>query len=412
MPKLNKLHLGLMLTIISFLLIGYWIVKPDLVRYPAYLSFSPDVDGTKAWRQLLEQRQSQVREWKMTWRDLPQQKNQLLVAIQPVGVTDEERNELRSWLEQGNDLILFHQAPIGWDEFQLVEQGEEVGSSSASASASASENSSSSSRVSANSSANSNNVHTIYTGGNGAEGEGVSALVVTPNRLAGGDGQQLFTDSEGVLGSRVAVGAGSLTVVLAPDWLTNDAILEHSHFELVWPLFNKRWDAVWIDETHHGYQQKPGLLAVYPAWLVIACIQLGAALLFWLWQRGKRFGPVYTPRAWTVRRGDETLQAVAGWYERLGLRGEALIHQQQLLRQLLYEHWGLSPSASTAQAAALARDRWPEARVARLVRLLELGPPAQPSGGQAPPVHAKAFMHHTREMNEIIALLEQHTAPK
>ncbi|MEX1030100.1 MAG: DUF4350 domain-containing protein [Paenibacillaceae bacterium] len=401
MPRLNKLHFGLVLTIICFLLIGYWIVKPDLERYPAYLSFSPDVDGTKAWRQLLEQRQSQVREWKLTWRDLPQHENQLLVVIEPIGVTDDERAELRSWLTQGNDLILFHHAPIGWDEFSLVEQEE------------------------ANSNSNSNSVHTIYTGGS-IEGEGLSALVVTSNRLADSTEQQdvLFTDSEGILGSRVAVGAGSLTVVLAPDWLTNDAILEHSHFELVWPLFHKRWDAVWIDETHHGYQQKPGLLAVYPAWLVIACIQLSAALLFWLWLRGKRFGPVYTPRAWTVRRGDETLQAVAGWYERLGLRGEALIHQQQLLRQLLYEHWGLSPSASTAQAAALARGRWPEAQVARLVRLLELGPPAQPGGVQSPPgapvvhphpqspVHAKAFMAHTREMSEIIALIEQHKLPK
>jgi hypothetical protein len=373
MPRLNKLHYGLVLTVISFLLIGYWLVKPELERYPAYVSFSPDLNGTKALRELLVERQAQVKSWDLAWKHLPRQSNQLLIAIQPEGITEDDHAELRGWLEQGNDLIMFHDEPYDWEEFTLdYVDGEDL-------------------------------ISMIYAGDRSSEDEGLTALVGTGNRLSSHTGQQLFADADGILGSRMAVGEGSITVVLAPDWLTNNQIVEHSHFELVWPLFSKQWDAVWFDESHHGYQQKPGLLAVYPAWLIIACMQLGAALLLWLWLRGKRFGPVYTPRAWTVRRGDETLQAVAGWYERLGLRGEALIHQQQLLRQLLYEHWGLSPSASTAQAAALARSRWPEAHVARLVRLLE-------PGGEQSPQHAKAFMHRTHEMNEIIALIEQHSS--
>ena len=396
MPRLNKLYVGLIITVMGFLIVGYWVVKPELVNHRAYVSFSPDLDGTKAWRELLVQRQSQVKEWRLTWRDLPDQGNQLLVAVQPIGITDEERAALFSWLEQGNDMFLFHHTPEGWDRFALEgsergeeqEQGREQGREQGEEQSDA--------------------LRSIYKGDRTADEE-LAAEVLTQYRLAADTEQQdvLFTDDQGILGSRMKIGAGSLTVVLAPDWLVNDSIVQHSHFELVWSLFDKRWDAVWIDETHHGYQQKPGLLAVYPAWLVLASVQLGIALLLWLWLRGKRFGPVYTPRAWTVRRGDETLQAVAGWYERLGYRAEALIHQQQLLRQLLYEHWGLSPSASTAQAAQLARSRWPEAQVARLVRLLELSPPALPGARTPSHVHAKTFLELTREMNEMIALLEQ-----
>ncbi len=410
MPRMNKLYVGLVMTVISFLLIGYWVVKPALVDYRAYVSFSPDLDGTKAWRELLEQRQSQVKEWRLTWRDLPDHGNQLLVAIQPAGITDEERAELYSWIEQGNDMILFHYAPRGWERFSLEEldpesgilQGEEQGQEQG-------QGRSSGEKVDVGDGMEqSDDLHSVYVGEN-TVGEGLTAEVLTSYRLAGGPELQevLFMDDQGILGSRVDVGAGSLTVILAPDWLTNDSILDHSHFELVWRLFDKSWDAVWIDETHHGYQQKPGLLVVYPAWLVLACVQLSIALLLWLWLRGKRFGTVHTPRAWTVRRGDETLQAVAGWYERLGHRAAALNHQQQLLRQLLYEHWGLSPSASTAQAAQLARSRWPETQVARLVRLLELGPPAEPGAPMPSHVHAKEFLSLTREMSEMIALLEQ-----
>jgi hypothetical protein len=197
----------------------------------------------------------------------------------------------------------------------------------------------------------------------------------------------------------MAMGAGHLTMVLTPEWLTNERILAHSHFELVWPLFAHPWSTVWLDETHHGYGTTPGLPAVYPAWIKLAALQLGLALLAWLWLRGKRFGPVYTPRAWTVRRGDETLLAVAGWYERLGFSREALSHQQLHLRQLLFERWGLSPSATAQQAANAARGRWPEAQAARLARLLE-APPALPVG-------VKLFVQRTREMGEMIAYLEK-----
>jgi hypothetical protein len=383
MGRWNKHQLGLLLCIICFLILGYWIVKPKAVDQPPYLSFSADRDGTKAWRELLEEKQERVKEWRLGWEELPNGSNQLLVAVQPGGLSKAEQGELLGWIEQGNDFILFHQRPAGWELFELEERE----------------------------AAAKPEPRQIQREGEAGASD-LPAIVGTPHRIKSYEGQQVvLSDDQGVLGTRLSIGEGSMTVLLTPEWLMNERITEHAHFELVWPLFGKSWESVWVDETHHGYRTQPGLLAVYPAWLVLASVQLALALLFWLWRRGKRFGPVYTPRAWTVRRGDETLQAVAGWYERLGLRTEALGHQQQLLRQLLWERWGLSPSAGAAEAAQAAHARWPQAQASRLVRLLEQGEHAGGASSSSPAergdVIAKAFVERTREMGEIIALLEK-----
>ncbi|MBD0383658.1 DUF4350 domain-containing protein [Paenibacillus sedimenti] len=381
MRGLNKLHAGLALSIALFLLLGYWIMKPKVADQPPYLSFSADVDGTKAWRELLSQKQPTVKEWRLTWEHLPNQTSMLLVSIQPSAVTKADREKLLSWVQQGNDVILFDRQPEGWSQWAAETVKVDV---------------------EAKVSKSAGVIITPSPGYFPSEGPYTGEVDTLYRLKPDGQGETLFADERGELARRVTVGAGSITVVLTPNWMLNGTIDKESHFELIWPLFAKSWDAVWVDETHHGFGTKPGLLAVYPAWLVLASTQLGLALLLWLWLRGKRFGPVHTPRAWTVRRGDETLQAVAAWYERLGYQGEALKHQQQLLRQLLAQRWGLSPSASIEQAAEAARGRWPETQAAQLARLLADTPPD--SGGG---ISTKAFVQRTREMGEMIAYLEK-----
>lgn len=373
---LNKLYAGLALSIVLFLGLGYWLVKPKLPDQPPNLSFSADVDGTKAWKELLVTKQAAVKEWRLNWKHLPGGNSMLLVAIQPSAVTKADREHLLKWVQAGNDAILFDSHPEGWASWGLIQVD-----------GSAKDPSATTIRVSPG-----------YTSAEGTlTGKVDTAYRIKPS----GGGQVLFEDDRGVLASRVQEGAGSITVVLTPNWMQNGTIDETSHFELIWPLFAKSWDAVWVDETHHGFGTKPGLLAVYPAWLVLVSVQLGLALLLWLWLRGKRFGPVHTPRAWTVRRGDEGVHAVAAWYERLGCRHEALAQQQLFLRQLLHQRWGLSPSASPLQAAETARGRMPEAQAAQLARLLA-EPPSDRGG-----VSAQAFVQLTREMGEMIAYLEK-----
>lgn len=396
MRGLNKLHVGLALSILIFLVLGYWLVKPKLPDQPPYLSFSADIDGAKAWKELLSTKQKAVKEWRLNWKNLPNGEAMLLVALQPSGVTKADYEQLLDWVRKGNDVILFDRNPEGWEPWGTVLAGESGKDSTAK------DNNKESASVS-----------TIRVSPDYTSAEGLlTGRVDTPHRIKpGGNGRVLFEDEHGVLASRIEEGSGSITVVLTPNWMQNGTIDQESHFELIWPLFAKSWDAVWVDETHHGFGTKPGLLAVYPAWLVLASVQLGLALLLWLWLRGKRFGPVYTPRAWTVRRGDEGVHAVAAWYERLGYQHEALAHQQLFLRQLLHQRWGLSPSASALQAAEAARGRMSEAQAAQLARLLD-EPPA--SGGSSGPRAAKqrgvstqAFVQRTREMGEMIAYLEK-----
>ncbi|MCY9669950.1 DUF4350 domain-containing protein [Paenibacillus alginolyticus] len=398
MRGLNRLHVGLALSILIFLVLGYWLVKPKLPDQPPYLSFSADIDGTKAWKELLSTKQKAVKEWRFSWKNLPNGEKMLLVAVQPSGVTKADREQLLDWVRKGNDVVLFDRNPEGWGPWGTVLAGE-IGTGST--------------EKSTNSAKESASVSTIKVSPDYSSAGGLlTGRVDTPYRIKpDGNGRVLFEDEHGVLASRIEEGLGSITVVLTPNWMQNGTIDQESHFELIWPLFAKSWDAVWIDETHHGFGTKPGLLAVYPAWLVLASVQLGLALLLWLWLRGKRFGPVHTPRAWTVRRGDEGVHAVAAWYERLGYQHEALAHQQLFLRQLLHQRWGLSPSASALQAAETARGRMSEAQAAQLARLLE-EPPA--SGGSAGPRAAKqrgvssgAFVQRTREMGEMIAYLEK-----
>jgi hypothetical protein len=369
---LNKLHAGLAISIFLFLLLGYFILKPKAEDKPPFLSFSADLDGVKAWRELLESKNSRVKEWRLDWSELPVGKNQLLAAVQPDAVSKEDVKHILEWVKQGNDLILLDQQPYEWSSYFPIVQGDENMSAL-------------------------DEVRPIFREGDAKDKW--TGVVQTGFRLKPSPEQHvLFSDKSGVLASQMAMGAGHLTMVLTPEWLTNERFPAHSHFELAWPLFAQPWDTVWLDETHHGYGTTRGLPAVYPAWIKLAALQLGLALLAWLWLRGKRFGPVYTPRAWTVRRGDETLLAVAGWYERLGFSREALSHQQLHLRQLLFERWGLSPSATAQQAANAARGRWPEAQAARLARLLEA--PALPGG-------VRPFVQRTREMGEMIAYLEK-----
>ncbi|NOU73591.1 DUF4350 domain-containing protein [Paenibacillus sp. LMG 31458] len=410
MRGLNRLHVGLALSILLFLALGYWLVKPKLPDQPPYLSFSADIDGTKAWKELLSTKQKAIKEWRLNWKNLPNGEAMLLVALQPSGVTKADRDELLDWVRKGNDVVLFDRNPEGWKLWGTELAGEIGKDSTKDSTKNSTKNST---KDSTNSTKESASVSTIRVSPDYTSAEGLlTGRVDTPYRIKpGGNGRVLFEDEHGVLASRIEEGSGSITVVLTPNWMQNGTIDQESHFELVWPLFAKSWDAVWVDETHHGFGTKPGLLAVYPAWLVLASVQLGLALLLWLWLRGKRFGPVHTPRAWTVRRGDEGVHAVAAWYERLGYQHEALAHQQLFLRQLLHQRWGLSPSASALQAAEAARGRMSEAQAAQLARLLE-EPPA--SGGSEGPRAAKqrgvstqAFVQRTREMGEMIAYLEK-----
>jgi hypothetical protein len=345
--KWSKLHTGLMVCIAGFVLISYVLIKPSVEQYPPFLSFSPDKDGVKAIVELLEQQDHNVKEWKQSWRLLPRHKEQAMLVIQPYSMFSSEQDELLEWAALGNDVFIFQQKPDYWEDISFTQLDELYDGDKPQ-------------KISEGSPVD--NGIEQYTG-----------KVITNYRLEEtADTHVVYEDAHGVLAVQRQVGSGSFTIFLTPEWLINEYILLESHFEMVWPLFQDRqWNVLWVDEYHHGYEQEAGFLQVYPRWLVFFLIYCAALGLLWLWWKGKRFGPTYTPRAYIKRRGDETLLAAAGWLQRDQKTAEMLLYQADYFKQQVSERWGISTSASHIELLKEASHHWRPEQVERLRRLLK-----------------------------------------
>ncbi len=331
MNRSAKLHAALAVCVFLFIGLGLALARPGLPDYPPYLSFSPDRDGTKAMRLLLEREGgASVKEWRLAPERLPEGEGQLYVAIEPYGATMESSDALKAWASQGNDVIVFGTMPYPIEDWE-IEYAEEPEEGAGVVTAA------------------------LPDGGVGT----YEATVEIDARLTAIDSDReseiVQRDAAGALAVRQAVGDGSVTVAVTGDWWMNDQVLEGERFELLWLLLGGDALAgrtVFIDEYHHGYATSPGLARVYPPWLIAGLAQAALGLVAWLWWRGKRFGPAYTPRAFLVRRGDETLLAVAGWYRRGRLTFEALDAAVERLRLALQTRGGAPPSAGAGQLAS------------------------------------------------------------
>jgi hypothetical protein len=127
------------------------------------------------------------------------------------------------------------------------------------------------------------------------------------------------------------------------------------------------------------------------------------ALLLWLWWKGKRFGPIYTPREWVVRRGDETLVAVAGWYERRRLNRDALAHQYDYLRQVFRLRWGMPVQASDQEIVRAARENWGSERADKLNALFQRLEEVKRGGRY----QVREFLLDSQEIDGFIKTLEE-----
>lgn len=320
---------------------------------PPYLSFSADADGLKGLYTLLSERAGKTRQWRESWRSLPQGTGHTLIAVQPGGIGTKEEQPLLDWVAKGNRLLLFSQREPAY----LAGAGVRVRNPLL-----AVEGQGASVRI------------TLGQGGEGGS-EGRAQAPAARYRLSKSpqQAQVLLADGPGIVAASYEHGTGSITVVVAPEWLRNDRIMLEEHFELIWPILRQETEGrtVWFDEYHHGYTAKRGLTRVFPAWLLAMFAQAALCALLWLWLRGKRFGPVQTPREWVVRRGDETLTALAGWYRRRSLHREAIVQQGEYLRQLLQERWGIRTAASPEEASAIARLYGGDQMADRLETVLE-----------------------------------------
>lgn len=390
----HKQGLWLAVCILLFFIVMLLLFQRPEPPKPAYVSTSAQPDGTKGLSLLLKEKGHRVSLWQQTWRRLPiPAPEQRLLVVEPGESEPAEQEALMHWIESGGSLVLFDSDPSEFSDMLALDRKRSQGTQAEGVAS-----------VQADKAAEAYGFHA---------GETYRASVSSQVRLRTGDAvTALLSDRDGVLAAEISLGSGKITVFLTPEWLTNGTVLQHDHFNLIWPLLRDAGTApgtLLVDEYHHGYRKQPGMFAVYPAWLLLCFIQLGAAVLLWLWLRGKRFGPVYLPREWVVRRGDETLLAVAGWYERRGCRMEALRIQERYFRRLLQDRWGLHATASEEVVAQAAGVRWNEADVEQLRMLLrrfEWIHSVEASGRQGL-YTAKAFVQDTDLAQHIVSRLEK-----
>ncbi len=373
MDSLRTYRVGIAVATLLLVIVGWLIVKPTVEPLPPYLASSAQPSGIKAVLVLLEEKGKQVKEWRQPMRFLPTATGQAMLVVEPERLMAEEQIDILDWVSEGNDLILFHSRPE-WEDLPF---------------------------------------HTEYIRGKENQERNIQGPLVQ-GRFMGkaetllrfledDDMEPLLYDDQGILGGRTQVGDGSVTFFLVPEWLTNQKIDRLSHFEAIWPYVQGDWSVLWVDEYHHGLQEKPGFLAIYPGWLIAACMQLGILLLLYVWWRGKRFGPVYTLREWTVRRGDETLLAVSSWYERRELAKDALRHREAYMRQLLYDRWGVHQRADRVEIVRYAKTRWTNQEVEKFAHLLERLEQAKNEGRYSP----KTLLADSLLLDEITKRLEK-----
>ncbi|MCI3926906.1 DUF4350 domain-containing protein [Paenibacillus sp. TRM 82003] len=392
MNRSAKLHVALAVCVFLFIGLGLALARPGLPDYAPYLSFSPDRDGAKAMRLLMERETgATVKEWRMAPERLPAGEGHVFLSIEPYGMVHESEEALRQWAERGNEVIVFGMHPGLAEDWEVFYLEDEPADDAVTARLPTGETASFRAEVDAD------------------------VRLELPTNEAVREKEVLQRDAAGVLAFRQPVGAGGVTVAVTGDWWMNENVLAGDRFELLWLLLGGgdtlAGRTVFVDEYHHGYATSPGLTRVYPMWLLAGLAQAALGIAAWIWWRGKRFGPAYTPRAFLVRRGDETLMAVAGWYRRGRLSFEALDFAVERLRVALQSRGGAPASAGANQLAAaveraLEGRRRPPAGLRDTLERWEALRAAKASGGRVD-YSDKAWVTDASVLDETMKTLEE-----
>lgn len=288
-------------------------VQPE--SYPPYSSQSPSPTGTKAFYTYMK-KENQVSRWNNHPNQLANvQEEQLLLMVEPAYTLGKaELEPYKQWMRKGNTIWLMIEKPSALFNTKSI----------------------------------SVNPATRPVEVQGLSNETNSALVPSTTRLRLTEGDEaLLTDERGVIALRRSYGKGELIVSITPNWVMNSNIVKQDHPRLLDLLLKEAGTGnILFDEYIHGEGNLPNVFSIYPLWIIVIALQTAVIAILWLWMKGKRFGPIYTPRSSTVRFGDERIQALASWYVRSGFYYESIRIQEQYLRTLIRERWGISLTAS------------------------------------------------------------------
>jgi hypothetical protein len=321
--KRTWIWLGVMLLL--FIVAGYFLSSGQPEEYPGYVSESPSPTGTKAFYTYLEEN-VEVDRWEHDPELLPgEDRDALLFMIEPFFVPDQmQMNEYIRYMQAGNTILLFKNNPEAMFEL-AAGPGRAV------------------------------TEETITL--RDRQGGEYEALVPSQMRIEEKNTDEvLLQDDAGVIALKRPFGDGSLIVVNSPAWLANDSITDENHVELISFLMQQaEYDHILVDEHIHGAGSGPSTAALYPQWMLVIALQLAVLTLLWLMFKGKRFGPVRTPREAEVRFSNEQTTALAAWYQRGRRYQDSLKLQADYVKLLLQEKWGIPYRRTWQESAELLK---------------------------------------------------------
>jgi hypothetical protein len=325
--KTNQTWISIAILLLVFFGLGSLLIPHGTTEYPEFITKSPSPTGTKAFYTFLKNEQAHVRVWERPVEQLPDTTGQLMVLIEPDYMFEqEEQDKWVTWLERGNRILLISRLPDGYFSIK-TEYAKPV-----------------------------KETQKIKT----ADGKTFQGTVESGVRirLESGD-ETILTDSQGPIAVTRSIGQGELTVLLTPEWLQNENILKNDHLELLLPLLGEV-KAIWFNEHIHGYESKLAIIEAYPQWFLLLFAQTALVILLWLWSKGMRFGPIETPREWSVRFGDERIKAQAVWYQKGEFYKDSLLHQMDYVKMAIQERWGIPTNTAEKDFIELTKRRLPK----------------------------------------------------
>lgn len=329
----------------------------QLDEYPLYVSHSPSPTGTKALYTYLDEQGYPVDQWtKDPEMLLDQTENeQLLLMIEPMFIPSGEKMTLyEQFMEAGNTILLFSNHPkdyfdietsIAMDIFTELEEGNEN---------------------------DEEEFGVTY------DDETYETNTMPLERLVTEEEDEVLAyDNLGTYAFKRPYGEGNLIVVNESQWLQNGIILEADHAELVLSLIediSHDKQALLFDEFIHESEHATTYLGTYPFWFLVVVFQGIIVGLIWIFLKGKRFGPIFTPREHSIRFSDEGITALASWYMRGKRYQDSLRIQADYLRHVLREHWGISYRLSWKEIIPALKRKWkyPPKDIEELVSELEM----------------------------------------
>jgi hypothetical protein len=324
--------ISIVFLLILFFGLGTLLIPNKQSEYPDFISQSPSPSGIKAFYTFLKTQQTQVQVWERPVEQLPMSSQQFMLLMEPDRMFNEvEQEKWKQWIERGNSLWLVAQYPEGYFDVKTT-------------------------RVESKNESLIKQIQTI-------EGNH-TALIETGLRLVAEAGDEIvYKDSAGPIAITRSYGKGELTVLLTPEWFQNKNIIEHDHLPLILPLLEQvNPEVIWFNDYIHGFKSKFAIIEAYPEWFILIFAQVALLLLLWLWSKGKRFGPMETPREWVVRYGDERIKAQAVWYQKGGFYQETLVQQLEYLRLVIQEKWGIAANSDSQNFISLSKRRLPHSK--------------------------------------------------